>query len=356
MNIKPRLTPAEVFPVGEFLRDELEERGWSDSEFAQILGRPAQVISEIINGKKEITAETAVAIADALGTSPEYWLNLQIAFRLREIRSSRPTNNSVIRLARLRDRVPLRELRKRGWISDTDDLDVLEAEVSNLLRPLEAADFAAAARKTDADRPFTPEQRAWLARVLQVASTRTVLSFDNAALRSLATELRTVRPDDLATLRKRFALCGVSLVIEPQLAGSRLDGAAMRPTTDNAIIGLTTRGDRFDIFIWTLLHETAHLLLGHVDVQSVRIDEELGSTERVGQELEADTLAEQLLFPGGFRLPPPPYSMGKIVTAASNHGVHFSSVLGRLHHDGVVSAAHLRRSIPRVRSFLEVAE
>ena len=45
-------TPAEVFPAGEYLRDELDERGWTVTEFAEILGRPVQAVSEILNGKK----------------------------------------------------------------------------------------------------------------------------------------------------------------------------------------------------------------------------------------------------------------------------------------------------------------
>ena len=44
-------TPAEVFPAGEYLRDELDERGWTVTEFAAILGRPVQAVSEILNGK-----------------------------------------------------------------------------------------------------------------------------------------------------------------------------------------------------------------------------------------------------------------------------------------------------------------
>ena len=70
-------TPAEVFPAGEYLRDELEERGWTVSEFAEIIGRPIQAVTEILAGKKEITTETATVLADALGTTPELWLNLQ---------------------------------------------------------------------------------------------------------------------------------------------------------------------------------------------------------------------------------------------------------------------------------------
>jgi HTH-type transcriptional regulator/antitoxin HigA len=69
--------PAEVFRPGEYLRDELEARGWTQGEFARIISRPLQAVNEIINGKKRITVETAKAMALALGTSPYLWLNLQ---------------------------------------------------------------------------------------------------------------------------------------------------------------------------------------------------------------------------------------------------------------------------------------
>src|SRR5690242_20716369 len=73
---------AEAFPPGDFLTEELEARHWSQNDFAQILGRPAQFVSEIISGKKEITRESAAQIGAALGTGPEYWLNLQNAYLL----------------------------------------------------------------------------------------------------------------------------------------------------------------------------------------------------------------------------------------------------------------------------------
>ncbi len=75
-------TPAEVFPPGEYLRDELDERGWTVAEFARRIDRPPQAVSEILNGKKAITAETARSFAEALGTTSELWLNLQSAYRL----------------------------------------------------------------------------------------------------------------------------------------------------------------------------------------------------------------------------------------------------------------------------------
>jgi HTH-type transcriptional regulator/antitoxin HigA len=73
---------AQMFPPGDFIREELEARGWSQGDFAAVLKRPLQAVNEIINGKKRITAETAKEIAAALGTSPEVWLNLENSYRL----------------------------------------------------------------------------------------------------------------------------------------------------------------------------------------------------------------------------------------------------------------------------------
>lgn len=74
--------PAELFPPGEYVRDELEARGWTQRDLAKVINRPLQAVNEIIRGKKRITAETAKAIALAFGTSPELWLNLQTYYDL----------------------------------------------------------------------------------------------------------------------------------------------------------------------------------------------------------------------------------------------------------------------------------
>ena len=81
-------TPAETFPPGEYLRDELEERGWTITEFAEIIGRPVQAVSEILDVKKSVTADTALSFSEALGTSVELWLNLQTAYQLHQRRSA----------------------------------------------------------------------------------------------------------------------------------------------------------------------------------------------------------------------------------------------------------------------------
>ena len=53
------IRPAEAFSPGEFLREELEERGWTQADLAEIMGRPLVLVNEIIAGKRGITAETS---------------------------------------------------------------------------------------------------------------------------------------------------------------------------------------------------------------------------------------------------------------------------------------------------------
>ena len=57
--------PAEVFPPGEYIGDEVEARGWTQEDFARVLGRPLKTVNEIITGKKQVTAATAIELASS---------------------------------------------------------------------------------------------------------------------------------------------------------------------------------------------------------------------------------------------------------------------------------------------------
>jgi HTH-type transcriptional regulator/antitoxin HigA len=69
-------------PPGRIIERELEARGWSQKDLAAITGRPPQVINEIVQGRKRITPETAHQLAEAFGTSPEFWANMEAKYRL----------------------------------------------------------------------------------------------------------------------------------------------------------------------------------------------------------------------------------------------------------------------------------
>jgi addiction module HigA family antidote len=66
------------------LREHLEPRSMTQKDLAEKMGVPLQRVNTIINGKRGITAETAILLGRALDTSPEFWMNLQSIFSLYE--------------------------------------------------------------------------------------------------------------------------------------------------------------------------------------------------------------------------------------------------------------------------------
>jgi len=75
--------PKNPFHPGEMLLEEfLQPMGLSQAEFARQLGWTKARLNELIRGKRGITAESALDLADALGTSPKLWMNLQATYDL----------------------------------------------------------------------------------------------------------------------------------------------------------------------------------------------------------------------------------------------------------------------------------
>ena len=68
---------------GEVLREELEALEMSAKAFASAMDIPGNRITGILNGQRGVTADTALRLSRYLGTTPEFWLNLQKTFELR---------------------------------------------------------------------------------------------------------------------------------------------------------------------------------------------------------------------------------------------------------------------------------
>src|SRR5277367_1358281 len=73
---------------GVTLREELAERGITQTAFARQIGRPIQAVNEIIKGKKCITADTAIAFEKALGIRAELWLKLEASYQISKARAA----------------------------------------------------------------------------------------------------------------------------------------------------------------------------------------------------------------------------------------------------------------------------
>ena len=73
----------EAIHPGEHLAEELQEMGLSAAAFARQIQVPANRVSEILNGRRSITGDTALRLAHFFGMSAEFWLNLQSLYEIR---------------------------------------------------------------------------------------------------------------------------------------------------------------------------------------------------------------------------------------------------------------------------------
>ncbi len=86
------MTASTPIHPGEHLAEFLEELGISQYRLAKTIGVPPIRISDIVRCRRSITADTALRIGRALGTSPEFWLNLQRMYDLDVARASTDTS------------------------------------------------------------------------------------------------------------------------------------------------------------------------------------------------------------------------------------------------------------------------
>ena len=80
---------------GEMLREELEAREMTQASLARSMARPAGLVSAIVRGRRSITAETAVALEEALGISAMVWMGQQSQYDLSAAMSRRERRVAV---------------------------------------------------------------------------------------------------------------------------------------------------------------------------------------------------------------------------------------------------------------------
>ena len=89
---------------GEHLAEELTALSMSAAELARKLAVPTNRVTEILNGQRAITGDTALRLGHFFGTSAEFWLNLQSLYELR--RAQEKAGKMINALPTLKDSVP----------------------------------------------------------------------------------------------------------------------------------------------------------------------------------------------------------------------------------------------------------
>ncbi len=328
---------------GEFIREELKKRGWTQEDLASVLLRTHSRVNEVVLGKQSISPEIAVALATAFGTAPELWLEREAAYRL----SLLSTDTSVVRRrARLHELAPIKDLQKRSWLKSTDSLDELENDVRRFFRIAsldEEPSIHGAMRKTSPDKPASYAQRAWAFRVRQIAEAirgQIVSDYDESKIAALQVELRKLAAfsQEVRKVPGLLMTYGIRFVAIEGLPGAKMDGFATWLDTEfkQPVIGMSLRYDRLDSFWFTLGHELAHIKrrdVAPVDADVIGQDDPLELKSPMERAADAESAA--MLIPpeelqSFINRAAPYYSVEKIHKFASRIKIHPSIIIGQL--------------------------
>ncbi len=350
-----QLTPARVTPPGSILSEEIEARGWTQKDLAEIMGRPPQAINEIIKGTKQITPETAIELSAAFGTSAQFWTNLEANYRL-HLAQKEASEQEISRKSRLYSITPVSEIIRRGWIQSSDSIEELEKNVCQFLgikSPNETPKLAANLRCSPEQEPEINARIAWAKRVENIAKTQQVEKFDHAKLQAAIPILlnHAEREEDITKIPDLLLSLGVHFAIVPHLSKTYLDGAAFY-IGDNPVVALTQRHDRIDSFWFTLMHELAHIVSKHQGVYLDNFDEgDINPQEQEANQKARDWLIEPKAFNLFFQETKPYFSKSAIAQFAASQNRHAGIVLGRIHHE-MKDYTKLRSLLVKVSPFL----
>jgi HTH-type transcriptional regulator/antitoxin HigA len=307
----------------------LAELGLKQKDFAEIIGSRSRA-SEILARKRGLTIEMIRAIHEHLKIPAE----LLIAHpREKDIE---PSDVDWTKF-------PVREMKKRGWF----DLDLAEGKtgeqiVRSFFARTSAHDAPVLLRKTLSG-VQNEESRyaiyAWVARVLVRARDLRKVdvryvpgSITDEFLRQIA---KLSRSSDGPLLAREFlAMKGVTLVIEPHLPKTKLDGAAMLDE-GAPVIGLTLRYDRIDYFWFTLMHELIHVQRHLGRQQTTFVDEDDMSNDDE-KELEANIHAAEAFIPRQVWKSSDAYRTRKqdaVIRLADTLMIHPAIVAGRIQRE-----------------------
>jgi HTH-type transcriptional regulator/antitoxin HigA len=357
--------PEEITNPGLAIQKELDSRGWTQTDLAQILGVHQSVVSALVTGKRPISLEIARDLAAVFRTELEYWLKLETDFRLF---TAGPVDSGIARRARLFEAAPVKEMIKRRWIQATTEVELLEKQVLAFYGVSSFDEISApphAARKSSSYTETSSPERAWMQRARVVARMVSARKFSDERLDQAVSEFKNVmlHPESVRHIPKMLAEAGVRFVVVEPLPKTRIDGVCLWLDKSSPIVALSLRIDQIDSVWFTLLHEVRHVknrdgLVGPAVVDSDLIGENaVPSDQKPEAEQDADRFAANTLVSAAdlenfIARVKPLYSRTKIQGFASRMGVHPGVVVGQLQHRGEIHWGHGREFQAKVREIL----
>ncbi|MCP4700941.1 MAG: ImmA/IrrE family metallo-endopeptidase [Gammaproteobacteria bacterium] len=275
------------------IRFRMEQQGLMRKDLKQYIGSQSKV-SEVLNGKCPLSLSMIRALHAGLGIPAEVLL--------------REPGQSLAAVKYNYREYPFSKMFKCGYFkSSHDTLHEARLYAEELLTGLFASFQGRMPKQriychNSKGQPDKLALQAWQARVLALVAELDLPPYHrdnlNGEFLRDVVKLSSLSAGPVLA-RERLQQRGISLVILSRLPQTYLDGACFKSPSGHPVIGLTLRHDRLDNFWFTLAHELAHMYLHLKNDDVAFFDETEGGRSRStnSQEIEADTLAANLLIP-----------------------------------------------------------
>ena len=352
MTSVSRMSSDLPIPPGEILAEEIEARGMTQRELAVRIGRPVQVVNEIVRAKKAITPETAIELGNVFGMSARFWMNLESEYRmtLARHRKSKELEANVKWL----DEYPVNTMIRRGWMEKgldrTEKLQALllflEVAVPEPRAFQQAIGFQVP--ETASNRVSLGALSVWLRMGELAARTVETADFNAVVFHNALTTIRKYTKDQpMEFLPKMSEVCaeaGVAFNLVKELPKSGAIAATRWLSEHKALIQMSLKQERADSFWYTFYREASHLLK-HRKRQRIVIEgleEELINSET---DVEADEYTRDLLiaqenwreFCGEGR-----FDSGRVNEFAKSLEIAPFIIVGRLQSEGRIGSHELK--------------
>ena len=325
-------------PPGATIREQLNDRGMSQKEFAARMDMSEKHISKLINGEVQLTPETAVRLELVLGVPAKFWNNLEAIYREKIIKAE--AENAMDMDITISKQLPYNEMVKYGWIIETRSE---ASKVEHLRKYFEVVQLSLlgneeitniACRRLDVTVKSDLAFMAWAQEAkLKARDIRTAPINIKGLIASipLIRNMTLLKPSEFCPkIKKTLADFGVALVFLPHLKGTFLQGACFQDG-NRIVMGLTAMAIDADEFWFGLFHELAHIILGHVGKKS-------DTTE--GDEKAADKWSADTLIPfSDFEIftEKRDYSEKSVLSFAKEQGITPGIVVGRMQMEGLIN-------------------
>lgn len=324
-------------PPGATIKEQLNDRGMSQKEFAARMDMSEKHISKLINGEVQLTPDVAVRLEMVLGIPAKFWSNLEAVYRERMVKVQ--AENEMEADEKLAKELPYHEMAKYGWVPATRDpkekVVYLRKYFGVVKLPLleNMQIMRIACRRLAVTEKSDLALLAWAQEAKIKARTIHTELIDKKGLIEILPEIRKMtmqEPEEFCgRLKTLLAERGIALVFLPHLKGSFLQGASFMDGS-KIVVGLTARGKDADKFWFSLFHELGHIVLGHIGRPN-------GTTDQ--DEKDANTWARDELIPAEafekFRSESL-FTAPSIIQFANNIEIAPGIVVGRLQNEGCI--------------------